>query len=154
MIKKYLYKIISPVRKFYWRFAQPVKLGVRAVILNTNNQVLLVQHTYIKGWYLPGGGVDKKETLPVAIKRELEEELGITACRIKTLLGVYTNKYELKTDHIAVFIINELVMQDKKNAEIHEWRFFDLDNFPETISPGSKKRLLEFQGLKEIDFIW
>jgi len=36
--------------------------------VNDQNQVLLVKHRYLDGWYLPGGGVDKGEELLQALK--------------------------------------------------------------------------------------
>ncbi|MDQ0343857.1 8-oxo-dGTP pyrophosphatase MutT (NUDIX family) [Lederbergia wuyishanensis] len=41
-----------------------------------DEKVLLVKHTYQNHWYLPGGGVEKSETLERAIRRECKEEIG------------------------------------------------------------------------------
>ncbi|MGL5742425.1 MAG: NUDIX domain-containing protein [Legionella sp.] len=48
-------------------------LGSRSIILNNNQQILLVKHTYQPHWYLPGGGVKKRESAQEDIIRELKE---------------------------------------------------------------------------------
>ena len=44
---------------FYWRFARGMTLGVRAACFNADGQIFLVRHTYVPGWYMPGGGVER-----------------------------------------------------------------------------------------------
>ena len=44
--------------KLYWKIKKPRTLGVRAMIFDEKKgKLLLVKHTYIDGWFLPGGGV-------------------------------------------------------------------------------------------------
>src|SRR3974390_3329857 len=40
----------------YWRFARGMTLGVRAVVLDGENRIFLVRHSYVAGWPLPRGG--------------------------------------------------------------------------------------------------
>ncbi|MEO9255658.1 MAG: NUDIX domain-containing protein, partial [Tepidiformaceae bacterium] len=60
-----------------WRVYHPITLGVR-VILTSDGKVLLVRHTYRPGWFLPGGGVHRRESLERAARREVREEAGAT----------------------------------------------------------------------------
>jgi len=60
----------------YWFVVRPHVVGVKCVVTD-GDEVLLVRHTYgPRDWDLPGGTVKRRE-LPVdAARREMQEELG------------------------------------------------------------------------------
>ena len=39
----------------YWRFARGMTMGARGMVLDAENRVFLIKHTYADGWQMPGG---------------------------------------------------------------------------------------------------
>lgn len=127
------------LRRMAW---QPVTLGVR-VLLVRNGQVLLVRHTYRDGWFLPGGGLKRHETLEAAARREAREEVGAMLGELR-LMGAYSNFAEAKSDHVVVFVSESFEQTPNASAEIAEARFFRFDALPEGVSAGSLRRVQEY----------
>jgi 8-oxo-dGTP pyrophosphatase MutT (NUDIX family) len=119
-------------------------VGVR-LVLEKDQAVLLVKHTYQVDWYLPGGGVKKGETIEGAARREAAEELGAALGDLH-LFGVYTNFYEGKSDHVVVFSCDDLTLTGKTDREIASFCFFRFDELPGDVSPGSLRRIREYIG--------
>jgi len=78
-------------------------LGVRGVVENEVGEVLFVRHTYTKGWFLPGGGVERGETTDLALRRELEEEGGVRVTAAPELIGIYSNHRIFRNDHVLLY---------------------------------------------------
>ena len=74
----------------YWRFARGMTLGVRGVVLDGENRVFLVKHSYVSGWHLPGGGVEVGESFIEALRRELMEEGRVEMTAEPALHGMRT----------------------------------------------------------------
>jgi ADP-ribose pyrophosphatase YjhB (NUDIX family) len=127
-----------------WRLFHPISLGARVIVLR-EREVLLVRHTYRAGWFLPGGAVDKGETLEVAARREAREEACVDIGALH-LLGVYTNFSEGMSDHVAVFVTREFTIGEfMPGNEIAECRWFALDALPHELSPATRQRLAELE---------
>ena len=80
-------------------------LGVRAVVLDSENRVFLVKHSYVAGWHLPGGGVEVGETFRDALTRELMEEGRIEVLGAPALHGIFLNRHVSRRDHVAVYLV-------------------------------------------------
>jgi 8-oxo-dGTP diphosphatase len=90
--------MIMSLRKLWFTFVQvaydlflklnPRKLDVRAVIQDAEGRVLLLRSRYADRLLLPGGGLDRREHLDEALRRECREELG-AELQIEGLSGLY-----------------------------------------------------------------
>ena len=149
MRSRLLYPALRAVRiveKVSWRVRRPLTLGVRALVLNERNEFLLVRHTYIDGWYFPGGGVDKGESLENAVARELVEEVGVHLNSAPTLVGAYTYLQEYKSDHVILYATKDWSIEPCTNLEIAESGFYSADRLPSDTSPGTLRRIAEYFG--------
>ncbi|MEJ8572265.1 NUDIX domain-containing protein [Microbaculum marinum] len=128
----------------WWRLSRGLTLGVRGVVAGEQG-VLLVRHSYVSGWHLPGGGVERGETMLAALGRELREEGNVVLQGPPRLHGVFSNHTYFPGDHVAVFVVDEW-RQDgptSRNSEILEAAFFPLSELPEGATPATRRRLAE-----------
>jgi 8-oxo-dGTP diphosphatase len=65
---------------------QQYRLTGGAVVFDSEQRILLKEDP-LRGWELPGGHVERGETLPAAVIREVKEETGIDISIIK-LCGI------------------------------------------------------------------
>lgn len=137
--------LIRRVFHFYWRFARGMTLGVRAVVLDRENRVFLVKHSYVSGWHLPGGGVETGETFLSSLKRELIEEGRIEMTSEPVLHGLFFNRKVSPRDHVAVYVVRDY-RQDRmpeSNREIVACGFFGLADLPPDTTRGTRARIAE-----------
>ncbi len=128
-----------------WQMTRPLILGVRLLLVQ-DGAVLLVKHTYQPYWYLPGGAVKRGEMPEAAARREMAEEVGgaPTGRGALRLLGVFSNFYEGKSDHVIVFGCDEFTWTKADRWEIEQVALFQLDQLPANLSPGSRRRIEEY----------
>jgi len=138
-----LIKYLHRVRCLWWKIRKPVTKGARAILIK-DKQVLLVQHSYTGGWYIPGGKIKALESYEEGLRRELREEVGFKSGDL-TYFGTYENFYEGKGDTILVFTCHNYQMETNKNLEVKCQAYFDLDRLPPNISPGSLRRIQAYK---------
>jgi 8-oxo-dGTP pyrophosphatase MutT (NUDIX family) len=144
-LRKSLEPVLRRVFHLYWRFARGMTLGVRAVVLDGQNRVFLVKHSYVAGWHLPGGGVETGETFREALQRELAEEGRIELTGEPALHGLFFNSHVSRRDHVAVYLVRQF-RQDRPpepNHEIIACGFFEAGSLPAQTTHGTRLRISE-----------
>jgi len=140
----------------YWRFARAMTLGVRALVIDEEGRIFLVKHSYVRGWYLPGGGVETGETLSEALARELREEGNIEVTAPPQLHGVFYNSRESRRDHVALFIVRDFrqIAAPVPDREIIAHGFFALDALPNDTTAATRTRIIEVLGGAPVSERW
>jgi ADP-ribose pyrophosphatase YjhB (NUDIX family) len=137
--------LLRNVMARYWLVRRGTLLGVRGLVVE-DGRVLLVRHTYVAGWHLPGGGVEPGEAVATALARELAEEAGVRPTAPPVLLGLYHHPQFSPRDHVALYRVPSFVRDDaapQPGYEIAERGFFPLDALPDGASDASRRRLAE-----------
>jgi 8-oxo-dGTP pyrophosphatase MutT (NUDIX family) len=124
---------------------RPVTLGVRAVVIDGDDAVLLVRHSYVSGWHFPGGGVEVGETCMEALARELKEETNVALEGPPQLHGVFFKARPSRRDHVAVYVARTFRILGVRapDREIEEARFFPRSALPEGTTAAARARLPE-----------
>lgn len=142
-------------RRAYWFVTRPFSVGVLGLVVDANGRILLVEQTYRDGWYLPGGGVRRREPLDAALRRELREEVGVEPTAPPRLHGVYWNFAESKSDYVAVFVVERWERRPARSVEIAGDAFFAPDGLPEDTSPAARRRIAELvAGARDVVSPW
>ena len=142
--------VIHPILHLVWRWKRPMTLGAFALVVDGHDRVFLVKHSYVDGWHLPGGGVEKGESVQAALARELVEEGNIKLTAPPVLHGVFFNKRISRRDHVALFVVREFHQAEppKPNREIVDHAFFPLDALPPDTGRATRARIDEvFKGV-------
>lgn len=142
-------------RRSWWFVTRPFSVGVLGMVVDPEGRVLLVEQTYRDGWYLPGGGVRKREGLDEALRRELREEVGVEPTSPPRLHGVYWSFAESRSDYVAVFVVDRWERRPTKSLEIARDAFFSPSELPEDTSPAALRRIGEFvAGERDVVAAW
>jgi len=137
--------LITRLNAVYRGLFHTLTVGVRGAILDEHNRVFLVRHTYVRGWHLPGGGVEVGEAVQEALRRELREEAGIELTGPPVLHGIFFNSNASRRDHVVVYVVRAFSVVEPKqpDAEIAGAAFFPLTELPTDTAPSTRARLRE-----------
>jgi len=134
--------------------SQPILLpGVRAIILNDQEDVLLQRRTDIALWGLPSGSVELDETAFEALKREVREETGLEVRQAEPMALYsgpsqrfqYPNGDEIQCFSVA-FIVRDWTGEPRADGvEGSEVRFWPLGALPPDLVPIHARTLDDFK---------
>lgn len=129
------------------RLRHGLTIGVRVIATDADGRVLLVRHSYVAGWHLPGGGVDAGESAEQAARRELAEEAGAEVEGPLHLHGVFFNPKFGGRDHVVCYraACSRPDGAWVPNLEIRAAEFFRPEALPDGLSPATARRLNEWQ---------
>lgn len=141
---------------FAWsRISRGMTLGVRGVAVDANGRVLLVKHTYLHGWWLPGGGVERGQSCEDALAREMREEAGVVIQGRPSLISVHCNERFFRGDHVLVYRIDRFTLTERTSrGEIAETGWFDPAALPVDTHRATRERLAEIFGGAECATSW
>lgn len=139
----------------FYRQTRGLTLGTRTAVFDTENRVLLVRHYYGPGWLLPGGGVERGESVFDSAKREIREEAGIIAEEEPVLKGICLNDVRFPGDHVAVLTLRKFSQAPwTPSFEISHREFFAIDRLPDGTTDGTRRRLDEINSGRVIAQHW
>ena len=148
-------KAIVRVLHLYFALSRGMTLGVRAACYDDKGRIFLVRHTYLPGWYLPGGGVERGETAAQALEKELREEGNLQMTGSPTLLQCYLNLTASRRDHVLLYrVMVRQTAPRHPDREIAESGFFALDALPDGLTPATRRRLEELKNGGPFDDLW
>ena len=96
-------------------------------------RILLITQYGRPNFILPAGYVDKGESAEEAVRRELQEELGLETLSMQYLNSHYYARSETLMLNFMV-TVNE--QDPQPNWEVDSWRWFSLDEARTTVRPG------------------
>ena len=153
--RRNLQPFVRPLYQAYSRLARGATLGVRGLVLNAAGEILLVEHTYVPGWFLPGGGVERGETTEEAVIRELREEGGVQTVGRPTLIAIHANHRTFPGDHVLLYRVDAWTpCEATSHHEILARGWFRLDDLPAGTTASTRQRIEEALGAAEPSPHW
>ena len=136
--------LASRLRTLAVRAFRPVRLGARLIPIGPDGQLLFVRHSYMPGWFFPGGAVDQRETSAEAAVRELAEETGLRPTGPARLVGLHFALVHGVSDHVTVYAAEVSGQPRVGGWEIVEARWAPAEQPPQPLDASTAAHLALF----------
>ncbi|WP_245415438.1 NUDIX domain-containing protein [Hoeflea marina] len=148
-------RLVTRAIHVWFALTRAMTLGVRAACYDAEGRIFLVKHSYVPGWHMPGGGVERGETVLAALAKELSEEGNLVLDAEPRLFAVYFNHLTSPRDHVVFYRCQVSQTAPKlRDAEIIDTGFFDTSNLPEGTTGATRRRLAELSGSATPSQVW
>lgn len=142
------------VRTVGWFVTRPRTRGVRAIAVTPEGRLVLVRHSYIAGWHLPGGGQAVEESAEAALLRELREEIGMVSHGAVRVLGTLQHRPNFRRDTVTLAVVEQVVFAFRPSLEIVEAGAFDTGALPPGTTAGTGRRIAEWREGRPVAETW
>ena len=149
-------KLVTRLLHGYFALSRGMTMGVRAACFDEAGRVFLVRHSYVPGWHLPGGGIERGETALEALAKEMLEEGNLVIGMPPQLVHVYFNRQTSRRDHVLLYRCDGVTQTAPRlrDREIVEAGFFAPDALPDATTAATRRRLAEIAGDAPLADIW
>ncbi|MDQ0561833.1 ADP-ribose pyrophosphatase YjhB (NUDIX family) [Rhizobium mesoamericanum] len=154
-IRPWQSRVLMRIVHAYFAIARGMTMGVRAACFDSEGRIFLVRHSYLPGWHMPGGGLERNETAEEALIKELREEGNLRILGRPQLFHIYFNTAASRRDHVVFYKTQvEQTAPRPPDREIVECGFFAIDDLPLGTTEATRRRLAELAGEQEPSHVW
>ncbi len=114
------------------------KFGVFGLIFDEKKRVLLCHRRDMDLWNLPGGGLEKKESVWNGLRREVKEETGLNVKIIK-ISKIYFKSKEKET--VFCFVCKIINGKITINDEADKIEYFEFKKLPRNTAKSHVQRI-------------
>ncbi len=116
------------------------------VIISINDGIVMVNRIFPpEGWALPGGFVEKNETLEAAARREMKEETGLDLENIRQFHAYSDPKRDSRFHTVSVVFTAKGAGKIKAGSDAGAADIFKLNGLPQTIAFDHRKIISDFK---------
>jgi ADP-ribose pyrophosphatase YjhB (NUDIX family) len=138
---RWILRAAQRARAFWWALATPETRGARAVCITPDGRIVLVRHSYLQGWFLPGGTLNAGESADSGLLRELSEEIGLVSHGGVKFLFEIKHRPNRKIDTQQVFAVHNTEIIPMLSWEIEAIGVCSPDALPTGTHPSTCYRV-------------